>query len=235
VLADQPAARTTFFDAAVARHAVEVEQFVVLGAGLDTRAQRLPAERHIRCFEVDTPKSQAFKLAMLQRAGVSTPQVTYVSADFEQERWLDELVAAGFDPSKPSFFLWESVCMYLDRKAVESTLRAIAGTGPGNVVAFDYLAQELVEARSLLMRYARTVLGVLGEPWTFGIEVASAGDVSRSPEQGPVALVALLESCGLSLAEHQTVWQDASCEAPAAGFVVAVTRRSATLESRRGE
>jgi hypothetical protein len=163
---------------------------------------------------------------------VSTAAVTYVPADFEQESWLEELVAAGFDPSKPTFFLWESVCMYLDREAVESTLRDIAGTAPGNVVAFDYLAKELVESRSALMRYARAVLGALGEPWTFGIEAASPGDSSRSPEQGPAALVALLENCGLSLVEHQTVWQDARREAVAAGFVVAVAGSGTAPGSR---
>ena len=48
------------------------------------------------------------------------------------EDWLEKLVQAGFDPDKPTFFLWEGVTMYLDREAVESTLRKIAGTASAN-------------------------------------------------------------------------------------------------------
>jgi O-methyltransferase involved in polyketide biosynthesis len=56
-------------------------------------------------------------------------------------------VDAGFEPNKPSFFLWESVTMYLDRQAVESTFRKIAGTAAGSVVEFDYFSTEIIEAR----------------------------------------------------------------------------------------
>ena len=42
--------------------------------------------------------------------------------------------------------------MYLDREAVENTLRKIAGTARGSVIAFDYFSTELLEDRSLLWR-----------------------------------------------------------------------------------
>jgi hypothetical protein len=66
--------------------------------------------------------------------------------------------------------LWEAVTMYLDREAVESTLRKIASTASGSVVAFDYFNADLIEARSLYMRYARAVVNTIGEPFRFGIE-----------------------------------------------------------------
>ena len=50
------------------------------------------------------------------------------AADFEKEDWLTRLVQAGFDPGKPALFLLEGVILYLDREAVESTLRKIAST-----------------------------------------------------------------------------------------------------------
>src|SRR5204862_6805551 len=99
---------------------------------------RLPPQTHVRCFEVDMPRTQAFKRAMLRRAGLDASRVTFVPADFEREDWFEKLLAAGFDPSRPTFFLWEGVTMYLGRPAVESALGSIAGTAPGSAVAFDY-------------------------------------------------------------------------------------------------
>src|SRR6266545_4296842 len=96
----QPAARTTFYDAALERHIAGISQLVILGAGFDTRAYRLPAATRVRCFEVDTPRTQAFKREMLKKAGVDTTRVTYVPADFLEEDWLEKLVAAGLEPAR---------------------------------------------------------------------------------------------------------------------------------------
>ena len=210
---DQPAARTTFFDAALQRHLAGIDQLVILGAGLDTRAYRLPAGTRIRCFEVDTPKTQPFKREMLKRAGVDTTRVTYVPADLENADWFEQLVDAGFAPDKPSFFLWEAVTMYLDREAVESTLRKIAATATGSVVAFDYFSAELIAGRSLYMRYARAVISATGEPWKFGID-------NTPPVRQRVA--AFLESCGLSLEEQRNFGQETGRKHAMAGFVTAI-------------
>src|SRR6476620_1252808 len=149
----QVTARTSYYDAALQRHLGGVDQLVVLGAGFDTRAFRLSLEDRVRCFEIDLPRTQAHKLAMLDKAGLSTRLATYVSADFETEDWMAKLVAAGFDPDSPTFFLWEGVTMYLDRASVEATLRRIAATAPGSAVAFDYFSKEIVASQSPYMRY----------------------------------------------------------------------------------
>ena len=146
----QPTARTSLYDAAVQRHRGGIDQLVILGAGFDTRAFRLCPEDRVRCFEIDLPRTQAFKLAMLEKAGLSTRLATYVPADFETEDWMEKLVAAGFDPSRPALFLWEAVTMYLDRASVEATLRRIAGTAPGSIVAFDYFSRETIASRIAL-------------------------------------------------------------------------------------
>ena len=112
-MAQEPAARTTFFDAALARHLGDIDQLVILGAGWDTRSYRMPKE--IRCFEVDREKTQQTKRQMLKKAGLDTTRITFVPADFLKEDWLEKLVHAGFDPHKPTFFLWEAVTMYLQR------------------------------------------------------------------------------------------------------------------------
>ena len=149
-MAHESAARTTFFDAALTRHLRDIDQLVILGAGWDTRSYRMP--KGIRCFEIDTPKTQQTKRHMLKKAGLDTTRITFVPADFMTDDWLEKLVHAGFDPDKPTFFLWEAVTMYLDREAVESTLRKIAGTASGSVVAFDYFNADLIESKGLFSR-----------------------------------------------------------------------------------
>jgi len=209
----QSAARTTFYDAALERHIAGIDQLVILGAGFDTRSYRLPAGTHVRCFEVDTPKTQAFKRAMLKQAGVDSTRVTYVPADFAAGDWLKKLVEAGFAPDKPSFFLWESVTMYLDRQAVESTLRMIARTAAGSVVAFDYFSSEIIESRSLYMRYARAMVSATGEPFTFGID-------NTPPARKQIA--AFLEACGLSLEEQRNFGLETGQKRAMAGFATGI-------------
>lgn len=210
-MAHQPAYRTTFFDDALARHLGSVGQLVVLGAGWDTRSYRMPAA--LRCFELDTPATQEAKRRMVRRVGLDAARITFVPADLMTDDWLDMLVHAGFEAGTPAFFLWEAVTMYLDREAVERTLRRIAGTASGSVVAFDYVSAGLVEARSLHMRYVRSVLRVTGEPWRFGIE---GGTPSRRHAE------ALVTSCGLSLEEQRSIAPETVRRPAKGGFVVAV-------------
>ena len=114
----------------------------------DTRPYRLAPGTKVRSFEIDEPDTQAVKRAMLAQAGIDTSAVAFIAADFETEDWLARLVASGFDPARRTFFLWEGVIMYLDRAAIEDTLRKIAATAPGSVVAFDYFTSEaLTSAR----------------------------------------------------------------------------------------
>ncbi len=60
-----------------------IGQFVILGAGFDTRACRLPEHAQARSFEVDTPQTQAIKHQMLEKTGIDSSTVTFVSAGFE--------------------------------------------------------------------------------------------------------------------------------------------------------
>lgn len=124
----EASARVTFVDAAVEKYLATIDQFVILGAGFDTRAFRLPRPGQIRSFEVDTPATQSAKRQLLRKAGIESSGITFVATDFETEDWLAQLVEAGFDPHQPAVFLWEGVIMYLDRPAVESVLRKIATT-----------------------------------------------------------------------------------------------------------
>src|SRR5262249_32635123 len=167
----------------------------------------------VRCFEVDAPKTQVFKREMLEKAGVDTTRTTYAPADFPKEDWFEKLVDAGFEPAKASFFLWESVTMYLDREAVEATLRKIAGTAAGSLVAFDYFSAEIIESRSLFMRYARAVVRLTGEPFKFGID-------NTPPARERVA--EFLEPCGLTLEEQRNFGPETDRKRAMAGVATAV-------------
>jgi methyltransferase (TIGR00027 family) len=210
-MAQEPAARTTFFDAALARHLSDIDQLVILGAGWDTRSYRMP--KAIHCFEIDTPKTQESKRQMLKKAGLDATRITFVPADFMKEDWLEKLAHAGFDPHKPTFFLWEAVTMYLDREAVESTLRKIASTASGSAVAFDYFHADLIGAQSPFWRYARAVTNAIGEPFTFGID-------STKPSSKYVA--AFLASCGLSMEEQRNFGQETDRKPAMGGFTAAI-------------
>jgi methyltransferase (TIGR00027 family) len=211
----EASARQTFFDTIVDRYLADIAQFVILGAGFDTRAFRLPKEARGRSFEVDAPKTQAIKREMLEQAGIDSNRVTFVSAEFEQEDWLTRLVDAGFDPGKPALFLWEGVIVYLDREAVESTLRKIASTAKGSVVAFDYFTTEVLESRAPYMRYARAGTRATGEPLKFGID---------STPPSSERLAELLRSCGLSLDEQRTLGQETEGRRAWGGFATAIVK-----------
>jgi methyltransferase (TIGR00027 family) len=219
-LRHQQTARTSFYDAALRRHLPAMAQLVVLGAGFDTRAYRLPPQHPVRCFEIDQPPTQAFKLRMLRNAGLADDRATYVAADFQADDWFEQLVAAGFDPARPAFFLWEAVTMYLDRASVETTLRRIGGTAPGSVVAFDYFSAEVIRSRSPFMRYARAATRFAGEPLTFGIDNAPPARVSAA---------AFVGAFGLTLEEHRNFGRETRRRRAPAGFITALVGRPPRL------
>jgi methyltransferase (TIGR00027 family) len=208
----QATARTSYYDAALQRHLAGIDQLVILGAGFDTRPFRVSPQGRVRCFEIDLPRTQAHKLAMLEKAGLSARLATYVSADFETEDWMNKIVAAGFDPGRRALFLWEGVTMYLDRDSVGATLRRIAGTAPGSVVAFDYFARETIASRSPYMRFARAAARFVGEPLTFGIDNTPPARKSAAD---------FVRSFGLALEEHRNFGRETRRRPAPAGFVTA--------------
>lgn len=210
-------ARIGFFDAALDRYLPDVTQFVILGAGFDTRAYGLADDSRARVFEVDTLPTQTVKRKTLEKAGIASSRVTFVPADFEKEDWLDCLTAAGFDPDERTLFLWEGVTMYLDRAAVEDTLRKIASTAAGSVVAFDYFTSEPFESSSFYWRYGRAATSAAGEELKFGVD-------STPPSRDRLA--ELLGSCGLSLTEQQTHGEDTPTRRAWGGFAVATAERT---------
>jgi methyltransferase (TIGR00027 family) len=176
-----------------------VTQLVVLGAGLDTFAYRNPLADRLRVFEVDHPATQAWKRHRLSDAGIAIPaSVVYAPVDFERDALLDGLAAAGFDPTRRTFFMWLGVVPYLTTDAIRATLGAIAGLPGGAEVVFDYADPPgalTPEARGAHQERADRVVA-LGEPWLSYFEPpvlhALLGDLGFTgiEDLGPPALAA---------------------------------------------
>ena len=166
-------ARTSFLDEIVERHAEEVEQIILLGAGFDTRFYRMKLPKALARFEVDSGPTQAAKRRYLDAAGVDTSDVCFVSVDFENESWLEQVEAAGFDRSKRTLFSFEGVIYYLEDEAVKRFFETIASCGEGNLLFFDFFLTTHVHFEE--GKGADALMGDLGEPVKFGVEPGGAG------------------------------------------------------------
>ena len=119
--------RTRFIDDLVnASAASGVEQYVILGAGYDTRAHRLELPPALKIFEVDQPEVQARKRSKLPKELPNSENVTYVGIDFNHQSLTEQLLAAGFDQSKSTVFTLEGVSQYITKEAVTSTIKELA-------------------------------------------------------------------------------------------------------------
>ena len=136
-------ARARFIEDLVVEQAGQgVTQYVILGAGLDTFAQRRPEiGSRLRVFEVDQPGPQAWKRRRLMELGFGIPGwLRLVPVDFETGgSWLEEVAAAGFDPGRPAVVGSTGVAMYLTNEANAATLRQIAALAPVSTLAMTFL------------------------------------------------------------------------------------------------
>jgi methyltransferase (TIGR00027 family) len=145
-------------------------QLVVLGAGYDCRALRLPELAVARVFEVDHPATQAHKRAVLARLGATSP-ASYVTWDFEAQPMSElpaALAAAELDRGAPTFTIWEGVTMYLTEPAIDASLRAIrAYSAAGSQLALSYFERQPGKRRSWRSRVQHAAVAWIGEPWRF--------------------------------------------------------------------
>jgi methyltransferase (TIGR00027 family) len=145
-------ARARFIEDLVAERArAGTGQYVLLGAGLDTFAQRRPdlAPRLV-VFEVDQPGTQAWKRQRLNDLGYGVPDwLRLVPVDFEAGvSWQEEVAKAGFDAARPAVVASTGVSMYLTREANQATLRDLAALARGSTVAVTFLLPlDLVDER----------------------------------------------------------------------------------------
>jgi len=119
--------RTRFIDDLVkASAAGGVEQYVILGAGYDSRAHRLELPSSLRIFEVDQPEVQSRKRSKLPKELTNSENITYVAVDFTHQSLTEQLMGSGFDQSKSTVFTLEGVSQYITKEAFRSTIKEVA-------------------------------------------------------------------------------------------------------------
>jgi methyltransferase (TIGR00027 family) len=113
------ASRTKWYDEFfIAAGASGIEQAVILAAGLDARAWRLPWVDGSVVYEIDQPKVLEFKTRTLAEHNVRPAVSRYlaVPADLRHD-WPKALRDAGFDASEPTAWAAEGLLPYLPADA----------------------------------------------------------------------------------------------------------------------
>lgn len=152
--------------------AAGIEAVVILGAGLDDRAYRLPELARTQVFEVDLPENIDIKRALLHKVYGEVPgHVTLVPVDFETQDLVDTLAANGYDATERTFFAWEGVTPYLTEDGVRATLSSLARTPSGSRLVFTHIPQDFLDGKAFygseaLYQQYKVKRGL----WRFGLD-----------------------------------------------------------------
>lgn len=190
--------RTAAIDACLSSAVANgIAQVVIVGAGLDARAWRLTHLPPCAFWEIDHPATQALKRTQAEQLPQTPHRVHFAAVDFEHETLEAPLRRAGHDETRPSFWIWEGVTMYLHPDAIRETLCAISRcSAPGSRLAMTYLRPDYATMPAWLQGPAHRVFDQLGEPLR--------GAMPRE------ALAALLDAAGFALVEEHGVREWAS-------------------------
>jgi methyltransferase (TIGR00027 family) len=150
-----------------------IAQVVILGAGFDARAYRIPNIERIHVFELDLPATQRMKQAFVEKAlGKLPAHVTFVPIDFDHQDISDVMSAAGLRRDLKTFFIWEGVTQYIAAEADDRKFRYICSTAEkGSEIVFTYIDQGVIDgtARSTAAQKVASVAEKSGTPWIFGL------------------------------------------------------------------
>lgn len=158
-----------------------IDQYVIVGAGLDTFAWRRPElTESLTIFELDLPVSQRYKRERLDAAGLAVPDsVRFVPVDLAAEPVSAALADTTFDETSPAFYSWLGVTPYLSSGAIFDTLRSIAdASAAGSEVVFDFVDERGCNPETTTPRIRRMLRMVdeLGEPFSDGLALAGLED-----------------------------------------------------------
>ncbi|HVM95811.1 MAG TPA: SAM-dependent methyltransferase [Candidatus Acidoferrales bacterium] len=159
-----------------------LSQVVILGAGFDSRAYRMPEVRSAAVFEVDHPATGSTKQAHLRRLLPKIPDnVRFVAINFQCEKLPEVLAASGFDAHRPAIFLWEGVTNYLTADAVDAVLRWVGSCPSHSEILMTYIHSGVIDGSAHFEGGERLLrqVSALGEPWTFGLDPAGIRDYLR--------------------------------------------------------
>jgi methyltransferase (TIGR00027 family) len=152
-----------------------VDQVVILGAGFDCRAYRIPGIDRARVFEVDHPATQARKREIItRRLGTLPPHVTLVPVDLATQALDAVMPGAGYRGDARTFFICEGLTHYLPPAVVDAVFRFVARPAGGSQMVFTYIHRAMLDGSVRFEGAANTLATVqrAGEPYTFGWDPA---------------------------------------------------------------
>ncbi|SUA03973.1 SAM-dependent methyltransferase [Mycolicibacterium fortuitum] len=159
--------RTRFWDEALLSAVPPVKQVVILAAGLDARAYRLPWPDGTTVFELDQPTVIAAKAEALAGDAPRCRRVA-IGVDLTQD-WTDTLRANGFDSTQPAVWLMEGLLQYLDEGAVRTVFERVdTMSAAGSVLLYDIVGKTLLD--SVMLAAVREQMSRNGAPWLFGTD-----------------------------------------------------------------
>jgi methyltransferase (TIGR00027 family) len=167
-----------------------ITQYVLIGAGFDSFALRVPEyARQIQIFEIDHPATQELKLRRIRECGITpAPTVHFIAANLAEQSVADTLARSSYRADRLSFFSWLGVTMYLTREANQATLKSIAGcAAPRSELAFTYTDEAAFTSNSEGFMALKERVAALGEPFLSGFD--------------PTLLANELADCGFELIE----------------------------------
>jgi methyltransferase (TIGR00027 family) len=184
--------RVLMFDTIMKKYVDEMEQIVIPGAGFDLIALHFTKGLEVKVFEIDQVKTLNVKVDTLNKAGIKHDWITYIPVDYANESWVDKLLEAGFDKTKKTLFLWQSVSLYLEADIVKETLMKMADLCvDGSIIAQDFYSQAFASGEySKEAKIFLSIIERMGEPPKFGI------DMSNDPKE---AVESFLKECGLKM------------------------------------
>lgn len=146
-------------------------QILILGAGFDSRAWRLPALSGLPVFEVDHPATSAEKRKRILALQADVECVVFVPLDFDRGTLPHALDGAGFDRTRATTIIWEGVSNYLSASAVDAVLAWVGGLAPGSRMIFTYIDAAVLTDPGRFWGATKALRAVerTGEPWTFGL------------------------------------------------------------------
>ena len=171
--------RTRFVDDLIEKSAKEgIEQYVILGAGYDSRAYRLNLPNSLKIFEVDQPEVSDIKLSKLPKDLPNLKNVRYVNVDFSYQTLREQLITAGFDKAKSTIFTLEGVAQYITKEALNSTLKELSSVTEGarSIFFMSYVNELLNEDPAACFgkgypnpikkaNLIKSLSAKVGEPW----------------------------------------------------------------------
>jgi len=187
--------RVLMFDKIMEKYVDEMEQIVLPGVGFDLIALHFTKGKKVKVFELDQVKTLNVKVETLKKAGIKHDWITYIPVDYSNESWVDKLLEAGFDKTKKTLFLWQSVSLYLEADIVKETLRKMADLCvDGSIIAQDFYSKTFSSGEySKTAKQFMSIIERMGEPPKFGI------DMSDDPK---AAVELFLKECGLKMTEY---------------------------------